>query len=83
MRAVLIAIVLAAVSTAASAQYDASDPRSNIYNNESLRRQDEIKRNEEAARSNQNAEQIMARSRPHHRAAAAQALDPALPISGR
>jgi hypothetical protein len=58
MRAVLIAIVLAAVSTAASAQYDASDPRSNIYNNESLRRQDEIKRNEEAARSNQNAEQI-------------------------
>ena len=50
MRAVLIAIVLAAVSTAASAQYDASDPRSNIYNNESLRRQDEIKRNEEAAR---------------------------------
>ncbi|MGH6623554.1 MAG: hypothetical protein ACREBN_06255 [Burkholderiaceae bacterium] len=57
MRAVLIAIVLAALSTAASAQYDASDPRSNIYNNESLRRQDEIKRNEEAARSNQNAEQ--------------------------
>ncbi len=50
MRTVLIAIVLAAVSTAALAQYSASDPRSNIYNNESLRREDEIKRNEEAAR---------------------------------
>jgi hypothetical protein len=50
MRSVLIAIVLAAVSAAAFAQYSESDPRSNIYNNESLRRQDEIRRNEEAAR---------------------------------
>ena len=58
MRTVLSAIVLAAVSTAAFAQYDASDPRSNIYNNESLRRQDEIRRNEEAARTNQNSENM-------------------------
>jgi len=50
MRNVVIAILLAAVSTAAPAQYHESDPRSNIYNNESLRRQDEIRRNEEAAR---------------------------------
>ena len=54
MRCVLISIVLAAVSTAAFAQqYNDTDPRSNIYNNESLRRQDEIKRNEEAARAKQ------------------------------
>ncbi len=46
----VLSIVLAAVSAAALAQYSASDPRSNIYNNESLRREDEIKRNEEAAR---------------------------------
>lgn len=58
MRTVLTAIVLAAVSTAAFAQYDASDPRSNVYNNESLRRQDEIRRNEEAARTNQNSENM-------------------------
>ena len=58
MRTVLIAIVLSAASTAASAQqYSDSDPRSNIYNNESLRRQDEARRNEEAARAQQNAEQ--------------------------
>ena len=43
-------IVLAAASAAALAQYSTTDPRSNIYNNESLRRADEIKRNEEAAR---------------------------------
>ncbi len=46
----VLSIVLAAVSAAALAQYSASDPRSTIYNNESLRREDEIKRNEEAAR---------------------------------
>lgn len=34
----------------AHAQYPADDPRSTIYNNESLRRQDEIRRNEEAAK---------------------------------
>ena len=52
MKAVRTAgIVLAAVSAAALAQYSASDPRSTIYNNESLRREDEIKRNEEAGRS--------------------------------
>ena len=45
-----VSIVLAA-SSAALAQYSASDPRSNIYNNESLRRQDEIRRNEEAAKT--------------------------------
>ena len=50
MRTGLIAVVLAAVSTAAPAQYGQYDPRSNIYNNETLRRQDEIKRNEEAAK---------------------------------
>jgi hypothetical protein len=47
-----VSIVLAA-SSAALAQYPASDPRSNIYNNESLRRQDEIRRNEEAAKTQQ------------------------------
>jgi hypothetical protein len=47
-----VSIVLAA-SSAALAQYSASDPRSNIYNNESLRRQDEIRRNEEAAKTQQ------------------------------
>jgi hypothetical protein len=46
----VLSVVLAAVSAAALAQYSASDPRSTIYNNESLRREDEIKRNEEAAR---------------------------------
>ncbi len=59
MRTVLIAIVLAAVSTAAFAQqYNDTDPRSNIYNNENLRRQDEIKRNEEAARAKQHADDM-------------------------
>ena len=43
-------IVLAAASAAAPAQYSTTDPRSNIHNNESLRREDEIKRNEEAAK---------------------------------
>jgi hypothetical protein len=47
----VLSIVLAAVSAAALAQqYSTSDPRSTIYNNEALRREDEIKRNEEAAR---------------------------------
>ena len=46
----VLSIVLAAVSDSALAQYPANDPRSTIYNNESLRREDEIKRNEEAAR---------------------------------
>lgn len=46
----VLSILLATASTIALAQYDASDPRANIYNNESLRRQDEIKRNEDAAR---------------------------------
>lgn len=46
-----LSVVLAAVSDFALAQqYPENDPRSNIYNNESLRRQDEIRRNEEAAR---------------------------------
>ena len=47
----VLSIGLAAVSAAALAQqYSTSDPRSTIYNNEALRREDEIKRNEEAAR---------------------------------
>jgi hypothetical protein len=47
----LVAVsILIAASSAALAQYSASDPRSNIYNNESLRRQDEIRRNDEAAK---------------------------------
>ncbi len=45
-----VSIVLAA-SSAALAQYSPYDPRSNIYNNEYLRRQDEIRRNEEAAKT--------------------------------
>ena len=52
----LILIALATASATALAQYYPCDPRSNIYNNESLRRQDEIKRNEEAARNTQQAE---------------------------
>ena len=47
-----VSIVLAA-SSAALAQYSPYDSRSTIYNNEYLRRQDEIRRNEEAAKTQQ------------------------------
>lgn len=47
-------LALAAASLLAAgfalAQYPANDPRSTIHNNESLRRQDELRRNEEAAK---------------------------------
>ncbi len=52
------ACIVLAASSAALGQYSESDPRSNIYNNESLRRQDEIKRNEEAARAKQHADDM-------------------------
>ena len=57
--------ILLAASSAALAQYSASDPRSNIYNNESLRRQDEIKRNEEAARTQQQSDGQSRSANPH------------------
>ena len=59
----VVSIALAA-SSAALAQYSASDPRSNIYNNESLRRQDEIRRNEEAAKTQQQSDDARSSTNP-------------------
>jgi hypothetical protein len=55
----MLSIVLAAASTVVFAQMcPNSGPDKHIYNDECLRRQDEIKRNEEAARAKQHADDM-------------------------
>ena len=86
MRSVLIVMVLAATSTATIAQwYPDSDPRSSNYQQylQQQREESTVGKGTRKPETKLTLKKCTVRSRPLHRAAAARALEPAVPISGQ